>query len=57
MTEALGHALDDLVIANRILRSEGVVDAYCQISVRHPENPSRYFSSDRFRQTSSRVTT
>lgn len=45
MTEAVGHALDDLVIANRILHSEGVVDAYGHISVRHPEDPSRYFLS------------
>ena len=45
MTEALGHALDDLVIANRILHSEGVVDAYGHISIRHPEDPTRYFLS------------
>ncbi|HXM07243.1 MAG TPA: class II aldolase/adducin family protein, partial [Candidatus Acidoferrum sp.] len=45
MTDALGHALDDLVIANRILHSEGVVDAYGHISVRHPENPHRYILS------------
>ena len=45
MTDALGHALDDLVIANRILHSEGVVDAYGHISIRHPEDPSRYFLS------------
>jgi ribulose-5-phosphate 4-epimerase/fuculose-1-phosphate aldolase len=32
----------DLVIANRILANEGVVDAFGHISVRHPENPERY---------------
>ena len=45
MTDALGHALDDLVIANRILHSEGVVDAYGHISIRHPEHPNRYVLS------------
>jgi ribulose-5-phosphate 4-epimerase/fuculose-1-phosphate aldolase len=42
---AVDHALDDLVIANRILHSEGVVDAYGHISTRHPDNPNRYFLS------------
>ncbi len=32
-----------LVIANRILAAEGVVDAYGHISVRNPGNPKRYF--------------
>jgi ribulose-5-phosphate 4-epimerase/fuculose-1-phosphate aldolase len=32
-----------LVIANRILAAEGVVDAYGHISARHPNNPKRYF--------------
>jgi ribulose-5-phosphate 4-epimerase/fuculose-1-phosphate aldolase len=35
--------LRDLVIANRILAHEGVVDAYGHISVRHPEHPDRFF--------------
>jgi HCOMODA/2-hydroxy-3-carboxy-muconic semialdehyde decarboxylase len=38
-------AIRDLVIANRILAHEGVVDAYGHISVRHPEDPNRYFLS------------
>jgi ribulose-5-phosphate 4-epimerase/fuculose-1-phosphate aldolase len=37
--------LRDLVIANRILAHEGVVDAYGHISVRHPERADRFFLS------------
>ena len=37
--------LDELVTANRILAHEGIVDAYGHISLRHPENPDRYFLS------------
>jgi ribulose-5-phosphate 4-epimerase/fuculose-1-phosphate aldolase len=37
--------LRNLVIANRILANEGVVDAYGHISVRHPERPDRFFLS------------
>jgi len=33
----------DLVVANRILANEDVVDAYGHISVRHPDNPKRFF--------------
>jgi ribulose-5-phosphate 4-epimerase/fuculose-1-phosphate aldolase len=36
-------ALDDLVIANRILANENVVDAYGHVSVRHPRDPRRFF--------------
>ncbi len=36
-------ALDDLVIANRILANEGVIDAFGHISIRHPRLPDRYF--------------
>jgi len=35
--------LNDLVIANRILAHEQVVDAYGHVSVRHPERPDRFF--------------
>jgi ribulose-5-phosphate 4-epimerase/fuculose-1-phosphate aldolase len=38
----LDRALADLVIANRILAHENVVDAYGHVSVRHPRNPKRY---------------
>src|SRR6202042_3708689 len=33
----------DLVVANRILARESVVDAYGHVSVRHPDNPHRFF--------------
>lgn len=32
----------DLVIANRVLAKEEVVDAYGHVSVRHPEHPDRF---------------
>src|SRR5438270_6506211 len=35
--------LRDLVIANRILAHEGVVDAFGHASIRSPDNPARYF--------------
>lgn len=41
-TGALDRVIADLVIANRILAREGVVDAFGHISVRHPERPDRY---------------
>ena len=37
--------IKDLVIANRILAKEDVVDAYGHVSVRHPDNPKRFFIS------------
>ena len=33
----------DLVVANRILARESVVDAYGHVSVRHPDDPHRFF--------------
>jgi HCOMODA/2-hydroxy-3-carboxy-muconic semialdehyde decarboxylase len=38
-------AVRDLVVANRILAHEGVVDAYGHVSIRNPANPERYFLS------------
>jgi HCOMODA/2-hydroxy-3-carboxy-muconic semialdehyde decarboxylase len=38
----LERALADVVIANRILAHEGIVDAYGHVSVRHPRDPRRY---------------
>ncbi len=35
----------DLVIGNRILSNEGVVDAYGHLSARNPDNPERFFLS------------
>jgi len=34
--------IEDLVVANHILASEGVVDAYGHVSARHDRNPGRY---------------
>ena len=39
----LDNLLNDLVIANRILAHEEVVDAYGHVSVRHPASPDRFF--------------
>ena len=41
----LEKALRDVVIANRVLAHEGVVDAYGHVSVRHPLDPTRYLLS------------
>ena len=37
--------ITELVIANRILAREDVVDAYGHVSVRNPDNPERFFLS------------
>lgn len=41
--KAVEAALSDLVIANRILANEGVIDAFGHVSIRHPERDDRYF--------------
>ena len=41
----LDRAIRDLVIANRILAREDVVDAYGHVSARHPTKPDRYLLS------------
>jgi HCOMODA/2-hydroxy-3-carboxy-muconic semialdehyde decarboxylase len=41
----LDQAIRDVVIANRILANEGVVDAYGHVSIRHPLDPRRYLLS------------
>jgi HCOMODA/2-hydroxy-3-carboxy-muconic semialdehyde decarboxylase len=38
----LDSLIQDLVIANRVLAKEDVVDAYGHVSVRHPDNPNRF---------------
>jgi ribulose-5-phosphate 4-epimerase/fuculose-1-phosphate aldolase len=38
----LDPVIQDLVIANRILAKEEVVDAYGHVSIRHPDNPKRF---------------
>jgi HCOMODA/2-hydroxy-3-carboxy-muconic semialdehyde decarboxylase len=35
--------IEDLVAANRVLATEGVLDGYGHVSVRHPDHPQRYF--------------
>lgn len=42
---APGSLLRDLVIANRILAREGVLNAFGHVSVRHPADPGRYVIS------------
>lgn len=42
---AVAKAIRDLVIANRILAREGVMDAYGHVSIRHPERPDRFLIS------------
>jgi HCOMODA/2-hydroxy-3-carboxy-muconic semialdehyde decarboxylase len=41
----LEEHLEDLVIANRILAHEGVVDGFGHVSMRHPERADRFFMS------------
>jgi ribulose-5-phosphate 4-epimerase/fuculose-1-phosphate aldolase len=45
MTADLHNQLEDLVIANRILAREGVVDGFGHISMRHPGRADRFFMS------------
>ena len=42
---ALDRAINDLVIANRILAHEGAVDAYGHVSLRRPDDPGKYLLS------------
>jgi ribulose-5-phosphate 4-epimerase/fuculose-1-phosphate aldolase len=39
------HTLRELVLANRILAREGVIDDFGHVSVRSPAGPNRYFLS------------
>jgi ribulose-5-phosphate 4-epimerase/fuculose-1-phosphate aldolase len=40
---SLDTVIQDLVIANRILAKEDVVDAYGHVSIRHPDEPKHFF--------------
>ena len=40
--EKLLRAMQELVVANRILATEGICDAFGHASIRHPDNPDRY---------------
>ena len=42
---AAPELLRNLVLANRILAHEGVVDAFGHVSVRHPDDPGRFIIS------------
>ena len=41
----LDDAVNDIVLANRILAHEGVVDAFGHVSMRHPHDPKKYLLS------------
>lgn len=43
--DALFNQIRNLVIANRILAREGVVDGFGHVSIRHPEKPDRFLLS------------
>lgn len=42
---SLAQSIHDVVVANRILAHEGVLDAYGHVSVRHPLHADRYLLS------------
>ena len=37
--------IEELVLANRILANEGIVDGFGHVSVRDPDDPGRYLLS------------
>ncbi len=43
--DAIAQAKWDVMSANHILAREGVLDGYGHVSLRHPENPERFFLS------------
>ena len=45
MPDTLTDVIEELVVANRILSNEGVIDAFGHVSVRHPSDPNRYLLS------------
>ncbi len=45
MTDKFADLRQELAVANRILATEGVIDAFGHVSIRHPDNPGRYFLS------------
>lgn len=45
MATDLDAARRELALANRIVANEGVLDAFGHVSMRHPDNPNRYFLS------------
>ena len=45
LSAGVAAAIEDLVDANRILAAQGILPGYGHVSVRHPEDPTRYFLS------------
>lgn len=45
MANTLKEARAELALANRIAANEGVLDTFGHVSMRHPDNPNRYFLS------------
>ena len=45
MSDTFADLCYELAVANRILAHEGVIDAFGHVSVRHPDDPGRYFLS------------
>ena len=45
MTDQRADLRYELALANRILANENVFDAFGHVSVRHPDDPSRYLLS------------
>src|SRR5687768_781127 len=42
---SLAELIEDLVTANRILATQGIVDSFGHVSIRHPDNPQCYLLS------------
>ncbi len=45
MPDKFADLRHELAVANRILAHEGVIDAFGHVSIRHPDDPGRYFLS------------
>ena len=47
MSEAtmMDYSIQQLVLANRVLANENVIDGFGHVSVRHPTNPDRFLLS------------
>ena len=45
MPQKLTESRAELALANRIVANEGVIDAFGHVSMRHPDNPNRYWLS------------
>lgn len=44
-TDLIDHTIGQLVLANRILANEDVIDDFGHVSARHPTDPNRFFLS------------